>query len=238
MESSLWLSEQVQKVLCAYPDLNKQEAENKFIIYGKFVLNNEYNGIPLYDEYSINVDVPFSFPNHLPRVRETSNALDKDYEHWYSNGDLCLGASCDLIDFVDHYPTLIKFFDGPLVSYFYSASYFKRYKRVPFGERSHGLPGIIEAYLERYKAKDIDELVAYLGYVAGICTYRGHAPCPCGSGRRLRSCHGGLVLQDVCSPKVYIYRSDAIEIIDWYIKEKKKRRNVGIGQFCTTKSCI
>lgn len=223
------LFEQVQEVLSAYPQLEKKEDEKGYIIYGKFVLNSEFEEIPLYDEYTIEVLVPFSFPIDIPHVRETEDSLDKDFEHWYSDGELCLGAICDLVDFINRNPRLIDFFSGPITSYFYSASYFKRYKAVPYGERSHGILGTIEAYLERYGAKDIELLIKLLGYIAGFIPYRGHIACPCGSGKVLRKCHGELVLKDISSTRAGMYKADALMIICWYFEEKKKKGQYGRG---------
>ena len=213
------LREQVQEVLTNFPQFNKQEGDKGIIISGKFILNNEFNKIPLYDEYMIEVLVPLSFPDELPTVYETSNALDKDFEHWYVNGELCLGAMCDLMDFVDQHRKLIDFFDGPLRSYFYSASYFKRYKTVPYGERSHGMAGIIEAYTERYNAENVQELVKLLAYTAGVVPYRGHAMCLCDSGKVFRKCHGAQVLKDIKSSRANIHKIEAMMILEWYFKE-------------------
>ena len=105
------------------------------------------------------------------------------------------------------------------MSYFYAASYFKRYGVAPYGERSHGVKGIEEAYMERYRVTDRNVLMHLLLYLTGIQRYRGHLECPCGSGKKFRDCHGGKILKDIMSPLNKVYKSDAYYVLAAYIEE-------------------
>lgn len=217
------LSKQIQDVLEVYPDLSAQETKNGYLITGQFILNSEFSEIPLYDEYFIEMNVSLKFPGVVPIVREVSGNIPEDFEHIYENEELCLGAACDLYDFLDHHPFVVDFLNGPVTSYFYTASFYKRYKTVPYGERSHGLEGIIEAYLERYQLNDINLLVMLLAYVAGFYKYRGHLHCPCNSGKKFRNCHGQIVIQDLTSSRNDRYKKDAFDIIGYLFNKKGGR---------------
>lgn len=192
-----------------------------FEITGVFVLNHTANNIPLYEEYSLKIIVPSNFPYEFPKVWETSKLIPKGFDHVYPDGHLCLAANCEIASLLDKTPSLCVFIEELVASYLYSAAYYARYKVYPFGERKHGSRGIKEAYAERYHSNSDDTLWSLLGYVAGISTYRGHASCPCHSGKRLRECHGKLILGDICSPWYPLYRNDAILILDDILKRRR-----------------
>ncbi len=218
------LEDQITALLQEQPKLSAQQIDDGYIIKGLFILNHEYNHIPLYDDYEIEIQVPNEFPRLFPRIRETSGKLPSDFGHWYANGELCLGTRCEIADFLDEHPSLAEFVNGLVVSYFYSVTYFKKYGKVPYGERSHGMFGIIESYSERYGTEDINLLIKLLSYLAGIYEFRGHKSCPCGSGKNFRNCHGKQLLRDMKSNRSAVYHADAIEIIDQYIKSAPKKR--------------
>ena len=203
-----------------YPRFSVKEAEGSFTLSGTFILNAEYNNIPLYDEYKIEITVSERFPEEVPLVRELENNLPPDFEHFYDNGALCLGAACELYDFLAEKRSLRCFIDEIVMSYFYTVSYYKRYGVVPFGERSHGVRGIEEAYMERYETQEKNTLIQLLLYLAGVRRYRGHIECPCGSGKKFRDCHGDKVLKDIRSPLSRVYKSDACYVLAAFVEKK------------------
>lgn len=91
-------------------------------------------------------------------------------------------------------PSFLGYVKNCLIPYLYSFSYKCRYGQLPFGELSHGLIGIREHYLELFHLKDVQSLSGLIAILAQE-NYRGHVLCPCGSGKRLRSCHGGQLLE-------------------------------------------
>ena len=185
-------------------------------------MNAEYNSIPLYDEYEIEITVSKQFPKEVPKVKCLRDDIPASFEHYYEDGTLCLGAACELYDFLAAKPFLKSFIEEIVMSYFYSVSYYKRYGVAPYGERSHGVRGIEEAYKERYAVGDQDVLIQLLLYIVGIQRYRGHICCPCGSGKKLRNCHGGKLLNDIVSPLKPVYQRDAYVILAKYIECRRK----------------
>ena len=162
----------------------------------------------------------------FPEVWETSGLIPKRFDHIYPDGHLCLAANCEIASLLDRDPTLCTFSEDLVTSYLYSASYYAKYRVYPFGERQHGTKGLREAYAERYHTDSDKTLWSLLGFVSGISAYRGHMPCPCRSGNRLRECHGELILHDLKSPRYPLYRNDATHILyDMYNERREKNGN-------------
>lgn len=208
-------------VLNQHPEFSVSESKDSIILSGTLIMNAEYDNIPLYDEYEVEITVSNRFPEEVPQVRELGKNIPSAFGHFYDNGVLCLGAACELYDFLAERKSLISFIDEIIISYFYSASYFKRYGTVPFGERSHGVKGIEESYMDRYSLSDRNVLMQILLYLTGYQRYRGHMECPCGSGKKFRDCHGGKLLKDIMSPLNKHYQADAFQILAAYINERK-----------------
>lgn len=223
----------IEEAICKYPSLSVINTESGVVLKGTLVLNAEYNDIPLYDEYEIEIDIPKKYPKELPVVREISNYIPEELNHFLADGSLCLAAECELIDFAYADGSVVGYIDKFVMNYLYIASYFSRYGEVPFGERSHGIAGIKEAYLERYNCEDEKVLIDLLCLLTGINRYRGHCMCSCGSNKKLRDCHGKLILRDIQSEGYLHYRNDAYRLIYAYIEKRKKERN-GNGESSTT----
>ena len=215
--------EQLACIQETHPGLSGCVSSEGFEIAGVFVLNHSANNGPLYEEYSIKIIIPPNFPYEFPKVWETSKLIPKGFDHMYPDGHLCLAANCEIASLLDKTPSLYVFIEELVASYLYSATYYARYKVYPFGERKHGNRGIKEAYAERYHCASDDILWSLLGFVAGITTYRGHIPCPCHSGKRLRECHGEYVLNDIRSPRYPLYRDETTLILyDMYKRRKSQ----------------
>lgn len=221
----------VNDVINKYPTLSAESTGSGITLHGILILNAEYNDIPLYDEYEIEVEIPEDFPKSLPKVREVSNRIPEDFNHFLDDGSLCLAAVCELADFVASNGTIIGYIEKYVMSYLYAASYFSRYKEIPFGERSHGVDGIKEAYMERYNCDKEDVLISLLCVLAGFQKYRGHDTCPCGSNKKLRDCHGGRILADIQSELAEYYQYDACLLLKDYIYRRRKN-----GKKSTTKN--
>ncbi|WP_155302948.1 SEC-C metal-binding domain-containing protein [Desulfosarcina widdelii] len=63
-----------------------------------------------------------------------------------------------------------------------------------YGEYDHGFDGIIQSYKDLFESTS-DIVVLKLLRILAEGNYRGHLPCPCDSGQRLRNCHGLILLE-------------------------------------------
>lgn len=218
------LRAQAEKLLVLQPNLRCIESDHGIVLEGVFVLNASFDALPLYDEFEVKISVSTEFPNMIPSVRASPGNIPESFEHFLEDGSLCLGAPCDLIDYLSSHNDLSGFIMTFLPSYFYAVSYYKRYGELPkYGERSHGILGLIEAYKERYEVDD-DQLLCKLLYMLYSGNeYRGHMSCPCGSGLKLRNCHGRKLIKDIQSPMSTYLKSDACWILQYFYE----RRNGG-----------
>ena len=210
----------VEEVLDKYPSLSSTETESGIVLKGILIMNAEYNDIPLYDEYELEINIPYEYPQKLPRIREISDLIPKEFGHFLSDGSFCLAAQCELLDFVNEKKSIVAYIDKYVMNYLYTASYYSRYGEVPCAERSHGLDGIIEAYMDRYECDNEEVLMLLLLILVKAERYRGHNLCPCGSGRKLRNCHGKKILQDIKSDLYEYYASDAYKILFYYLEKE------------------
>ena len=90
-------------------------------------------------------------------------------------------------------PSLLGFVNRLVIPYFFGYCYWKEHGEHPFGEQKHGGEGVIQYYMERL---NLGDEVTSLVFVCSLYEhgYRGHHDCPCGSGRRVRKCHGPTLM--------------------------------------------
>jgi hypothetical protein len=107
------------------------------------------------------------------------------------------GAACILLPderwkVWPHGSTLLYFLDVPVRNFFLGQSLVERGDPWPFGQWSHGAEGIREYYGEVLSTNDTKVITEYLDCLSKK-KIKGHWPCPCRSGKRLRDCHATLV---------------------------------------------
>lgn len=220
------LIQQAQEVISAQPGLCLEEHGSDITLVGRYVLDGIYENIPFYDEFDLEIKVPWEYPLIIPEVKERGKRITSSgYTHVFDTDNLCLGATCDLIDRIQSSSSLLDYLDSVIPSYLYGFLYFEKYGTVaPYGERSHRGVGLEEAYKERYGVFDSIRLYQLLGILGGATRYRGHIPCPCGSGKKLRNCHGPALLRDRESDYFLYFRGDAAGIIHEANERMMKQR--------------
>lgn len=162
--------------------------ERSTTVKGNYHLYAEYEGVLLSGNYSLEIEVPSDYPSSLPVVFETAGIIPSNYEHKYTNGALCLGIGGEIATALTKNGSLVHFLDTYVRDALYSAKFFERYGRYPFGDRAHGMAGILSYYAETF-ATDDEGAYNILECIA-LDKYRGHLNCPCGSGLKGRDCHG------------------------------------------------
>lgn len=172
--------------------LNLREGANRAIFDIPYTLDAEYGGIRIVEDFGLRIAIPDGYPLELPQVSETTDVIPRNYKHLYSNGSFCLGVNGELGAALSNDPSLPAFFDEFVVSYLYTAVFYLRYGRYPYGDRSHGAAGVLEYYSELFGTNSPQAYTIMRSIASG--NYRGHLPCPCGSGIRGRNCHGKQIL--------------------------------------------
>lgn len=180
-----------QALIFDQPSLVVSIAGNQVVVAGDYFLNDLGSGpdpegpIAI---FKVRVEFDDRFPELEPNVFETGGAVPAG-RHLNPNGTCCLGVWEQwLVQAPEKSPS--AFFSGPLRDYFLSQAHYQAHQEWPFGELSHGLDGIVEAYASVLGiAPHFPSVVDYLRVFSRPGWPRGHWECPCGSGRRIRTCH-------------------------------------------------
>lgn len=191
MNNAAEIEKQFSNLKSSYPGLSLSEDGDTFKIQGMLDFEATYNGIAIEDVFDIAIYVMKDFPESTPLVYETGGRIPKDY-HTCNDGSLCLGALLAMRIKITNNPSIGAFVRELVIPYLYSFCYYELYKEMPYGELSHGVSGILESYCELFNTDSPRVVIGMLEVLAG--NYRGHHPCPCGSGQNIRSCsHGSLI---------------------------------------------
>lgn len=213
------LSMQVSSLLAAYPGLKLVENNSDCIRFqGSILVNRIDHGFTVRKFFDVQIVVPLK-NDESPYVIDFNNQVEYTYHHRYTNGILCLATDTDIrLRFLDSFD-LVTWMEEYVETYYFSYQYYSRYGEMPFGERSHDHVGILESYRDIFKSDNGSEA---LRIMVSIVTrpYRGHQPCPCSSGRKIRNCHGEIMLDFYNDDrKLRILRDDVMRC---YIAMKKE----------------
>lgn len=185
--------DQFDELQSSYPELTLRNDGGVWAVRGLLVFSAVYAGQRIDDEYSVGILLPSDYPNRVPQTFETSGRIPKDF-HKFQDGSLCLGEPPAVKRTFLKEPSLLGYVKNCLLPYLYSYSYKCKYGNLPFSELPHSQVGLVKHYLELFHLKNELSLVGLIAILAKE-NYRGHVLCPCGSGKRLRSCHGGQLIE-------------------------------------------
>jgi hypothetical protein len=183
--------DELERALAArFPTLHVLVIDGRVHIKGTLAITN---GTADIDRFAVDVVLSPDHPHALPQVFETAGRIPRTMDR-HMNGD---GSACIVMPdaFWLEHPTrdidIVEYLGGPVHSYFLGQAAVERGEPWPFGEWAHGGAGVMELYGRllgtREAARVRDLLLAVLR--PSVKALR----CPCGSGRRLRKCHGELV---------------------------------------------
>jgi len=187
-------SEVQQAVAKHQPELSVERTDRLIILKGRFLVygndgpSDTPNGV--FDFYQIKAGVTAGFPEEEPVVFEEGDRIPRTAERhvFPKDGNCCLGVWEEwLLTAPDH--RFATFLTGPMHDYFVSQTYYEAQGAWPFGERSHGKLGVLEAYGDLLGLPPDEKTIAVYLRLLSRQTIKGHSLCPCGSGRRLRKCH-------------------------------------------------
>lgn len=207
------LSAQIEMFHKIYPGFLVEWSNNSIVtLIGQLKIVKEVKGLHMCESYRIKICIPLN-SHELPYVVDIDKVIDKHYHHVYaSSRKLCLEADCIIrLEFIQGFDLILwmkKFVEPYFISYWY----YQYTGMLPYGERSHGYKGILEAWKEVLNTPD--ELSA-LACLQQICQKRGkgHHICPCGSMKKMRNCHQKIILKFIENQQLYsIAVSDLVSI--------------------------
>lgn len=162
---------------------------------GAIRLDAEHDGVHLVAEMAIEVSIATTFPTSIPEVRIRDTELARLYPHAESaSGLLCLGVNGDLLlrlaTATDPYE---EFFNAIVRDNLFAMEYYRRYRTMPFEDRSHYDRGVLEHYEDHFSTDCGKAALRLLQLAARDIPYRRGNKCPCGSGMRIKDCHGDII---------------------------------------------
>ena len=174
-----------------YPHLKFFERGADVFVSGWYPL---FEGDRVYDQYLIEVELPKDSPKGLPTVREVGDRIPREPDrHMERDGRACV-ALRDA--FWYEHPkgmSLLEFLNGPVRGFFAAQSVIELGEEAPWkdsgwGEWEHGPFGIVSFYQQHFGTDNISVIWEFLKLLAREHV-KGHWPCPCGTGEKLRKCH-------------------------------------------------
>ena len=195
------LFSEVQDVVAQQqPELSISRTEKLIVLEGQFLVCGPDGPVDtpdgVFDTYNIQAGVTAGFPVEEPVVFEIGGRVPRiaDRHVFPEDGNCCLGVWEEwLLTAPDH--RFETFLTGPIHDYFVSQTHFEINGTWPYGERSHGVLGVLESYSELLGVpQDVKIIRNYLRLLSRK-KISGHALCPCGSRKRLRDCHRNEILK-------------------------------------------
>ena len=170
--------------------LKVEENENEYIIQGIYKYSLNYNGCIFEGGRRIKLIIKKDFPDSIPKFYVFN--YPEQIEHIYEDNNVCLATIGEMIYFLNENPSFEAFVDKFVNAFLYTLDWFQKYKTYPFGDRKHGYKGLLDYYMNDLKlTKEQYRKMVIMIYEN---KYRGHRLCICGSGKKLRNCHGKYIL--------------------------------------------
>lgn len=160
------------------------------------------------------------YPEKLPKLYlknfEHIKGIDR---HIYKDRECCVGiGELEIFSkFADFKINIKDYIEHLAIPYLFSQSYYDYYGEWPFGEYSHGIPGIKEKLIEIFEVKEYKEVISL--YKRTIDKSIGkNRSCPCRSGKKYKDCHKNTIET--------IAKSNMQKTIKQYIKVIKQIESV------------
>lgn len=167
-----------------YCELRHTAFNGHEVVVGSFPIWHEN---VLIDRFQIEISLGETYPTIPPTLVETGNRIPRIDERHNSDRGACLFVP---IEWMMRRPNLkfLTFLDGPVREYFLAQKYYEQNGEWPFSSRSHGEAGRREALCD-LAGIQVQNWSALSDILEGP-EPKGHWRCPCGNGKRLRTCHG------------------------------------------------
>ena len=174
-----------QQIGQEFPDLTVTHVASRIYIRGAFPVL--YQGAVL-DRYQIEIEWSDS-DTEAPILRETGGRIPRTADrHMNADGKACPLVQEEWLIRPREARSLPHYLSNPVHDYFLWQTLTERGIAPQWGQRSHGIPGLIEAYGEMVGMEGEKPTRKTLSYLSKK-KIKGHWPCVCDSGRLLRDCH-------------------------------------------------
>ena len=173
------------------PHMHLDDEGYRVVFRGRYEIRESSE---LLEAFAVDVVLPTDPPRGIPSVWEVGGRIPRIADPHHVNGD---GSLCVVLPeaFWYEYPeglSLSEYLQGPLRHHLAGQAMLLRGEPWPAGEWGHGFEGMFQFYQELFGTRDSKQLQGFLDLVSRD-RVKGHWICPCGSGKKLRHCHGEQV---------------------------------------------
>jgi hypothetical protein len=164
------------------------------VVHGPFRL--EIPGTSRHCDYKVTVVLPRNFPNDPPILfcNDAKLPIGNIDRHILNDGRACLGIPSEVRHRWRNRPDLLSFLDTLVAPFLAWQFYFDQHGcPPPWGQQDHAKDGILEHYTNLLGQPIGKQLYGFIEFLARKNEPKGHEPCPCGSGKKLRHCHRDVV---------------------------------------------
>lgn len=184
------IREQINDLLKQQTELQVNYKESNICIYGKYHHSLKHNDVILDGVKDIKIEMDYEYPISIPKVYILN--LKEELEHVYKDNSICLATVGEILQCLIDQPSISEFLNRFLDPFIFSADWHLKYGVFPFGERKHGYEGLLSYYTEEWGLTK--EQYIEMVFLIYHNKYKGHLPCFCNSGFKLRNCHGKYIL--------------------------------------------
>ncbi|HPG00213.1 MAG TPA: hypothetical protein PLE77_09080 [Kiritimatiellia bacterium] len=164
------------------------------VAHGSYCI--EVPGTARHRDYSIAVITRDDYPKSMPFVYcdDPKLPIGNIDRHIMKDGQACLGVYAELRQRWKEASGITTFLKDIVAPFLAWQIYYDAYGHPPpWGQRAHAVAGILEFYADLLALPATPEVEGFMQLLARKNEPKGHEPCPCASGERLRDCHKDLV---------------------------------------------
>lgn len=175
-------------LLFSQPKLELEERDGFFVARGTYVLTDGPHAEGPIEEFEIAIVAEPNYPEAEAILIVTNDRFPRDIDrHIYENGACCTCVWEEWLATAED-TSFASFMNGPVRNFLLSQLYFEAHGDWPFGQRKHGIAGLVES-VSRILGTKLDQPTAirHLNALTGG-EPKGHWECVCGSGRKIRDC--------------------------------------------------
>lgn len=179
-----------------FPTLRLFRHGEQAIVYGTYRL--AYQGVHI-ETYEILILIPTEYPDEPPVLYPLGFYPPRgpiprsDGAHINADGSACVAYVGESRERFTTGSMLVDYIDKFVHPYMIGLTSYLNGDGWPYGERSHGDEGAVEWIAEKLDTTDHTFAVRVLRTIRHADTLENDGPCLCGSGRKLRKCHGSQI---------------------------------------------
>lgn len=177
------------------------------------------------DSYDIQIKLLDNYPQSVPEVHEIGGRIPKIMDRHFFPGttQACIFLMDEKHKYYDSKTPIVKFIKDSVEPFFLAQTFYEHERKWLFGERRHGILGILDYYGAILNNHNPLLILNFLFYLQNS-EVKGHWNCFCGSGKILRKCHYPLIIEYKTKISPQIARFSGKQIYDYLMNQKQKKK--------------